>query len=313
MRHLCVAAAVLLCGATPAHFKLDALAEHCGGVCAYEREGTAATLRTEPWQVRCRLDSARYQLNDVVVYGQHPVTGVANHLCISSYDWNRVLVPLLSPPEVGKIGRICIDPGHGGHDSGAHRDGLVEKTLALDIALRLRALLERRGLEVVLTRSDDRFIPLDQRPAMGNGAGCDLFLSIHLNAADSPRAEGIETYVLPPAGMPPTAQLGKPPRAWGGNQPNAAHNERNLWFGYCLQRRLHQLPHCQDRGVRRSNFRVLAASRCPAALVECAFLSNAGEAGRLRTDAYRDALARALCEGILDYASGGGGHGEFSL
>ncbi len=97
-----------------------------------------------------------------------------------------------------KIGKIVIDPGHGGHDTGTVGPrGLREKDLVLDVALRLRALIGRRtGAEVVMTRSEDTFIPLEERTAIANQKGADLFISIHANASRDPGARGIETYYL---------------------------------------------------------------------------------------------------------------------
>jgi N-acetylmuramoyl-L-alanine amidase len=282
---------------------LEELAKKCQGKVFYEKEGTVGQVQGNQLQLQCRRNSACFFLNGVAVYGQYPVSGEYNRLKIHSYDWNRVLVPLLTPAEGGKISRICIDAGHGGNDSGAHSNGLVEKDLALDIALKLKNLLEKRGLEVVLTRGDDRFVPIDQRPRVATAQGCDLFLSIHLNAASSQEAEGIETYILPPAGMAATSRLGKVSAKDGEFSPNQRCNEQNLHLGYCLQRRLVALESIQDRGIRRGRFKVLRDNCCPAALVECGFITNPSEAKRLERPSHRDAIARALYEGICDYGN----------
>jgi N-acetylmuramoyl-L-alanine amidase len=279
---------------------LAELARRCGGTVSYANGGRVGTVQARDCCLAFRHNSACHRLNGVSVYGQYATGGEPGALAVDSADWNQVLAPLLTPTAVGPLRCVCVDAGHGGRDSGTVQGPLLEKNLTLDIALRLQKLLEERHIATVLTRNGDTFIPLERRPEIA--AHCDLLVSIHCNAAETPTAEGIETYVLPAQGSAPTARLSRPGAQDQRAFPNNRCDERNLWLGYCLQRQLVAIAGTRDRGVRRGRFLVLKASHCPAALVECGFLTNEGEGRRLGTEEHRDAIARALCQGICHYA-----------
>jgi N-acetylmuramoyl-L-alanine amidase len=198
---------------------------------------------------------------------------------------------------------VVLDPGHGGRDSGARSlAGRREKDFTLDLAGRVRLRLVHAGIEVRLTRANDRALPLSERCRRAANWDADLFVSIHANQAANRGAHGIETYVLPAPGYPSTSNAEPGERAaaaYAGNRYNAA----NTVLGYNLQRRLLKETHAADRGLKRARFVVLREAPCPAALVECGFLSHAGEANRLASDAYRERLAEGLSNGITDYIS----------
>jgi N-acetylmuramoyl-L-alanine amidase len=278
---------------------LSEIASRCGGTLTYEQDGRVGIVRSKDCSLVFRHNSACHRLNGVSVYGQCPTGGGPGALTVDGADWARVLAPLLTPPAVAPLRRVCIDAGHGGHDSGTVQGQLVEKNLTLDIALRLQRLLRERNIGSILTRSGDSFVALERRPEIGSS--CDLFISIHCNAADAPMASGVETYVLPQKGMASTARMDKPGAQDQHSCPNNRCDEHNLWLGYCLQRQLIGITGVKDRGVRRGRFLVLKAAHCPAALVECGFLTNGEEGRRLGTEEYREAIARALCQGICHY------------
>jgi N-acetylmuramoyl-L-alanine amidase len=241
----------------------------------------------------------------VNIYGQHPVSGGPDQLKISGLDWRRVIAPLLSPPVIPPLRCVCIDPGHGGSDPGSQmqRHGLVEKQLTLDVARRLRTLLEAKNIRVVLTREEDNFIALANRPSIANRSGCDLLLSIHFNAADGSGAEGVETYILPSQGTASTARLQNLSAKDREFFPNNRHDGKNLHLGYCLQRELGTLQLSKDRGLRRGRFLILENANCAAALVECGFLTGASEGQRIGNPQHRQAIAQALCRGICVYGN----------
>ncbi|MDR3117398.1 MAG: N-acetylmuramoyl-L-alanine amidase [Puniceicoccales bacterium] len=278
---------------------LAEVARRCGGSLSYGQEGRVGTVQAENCCLTFRHNSACHRLNGVSVYGQHPTRGDPGALVLDSADWNRVLAPLLTPAGAWPLGRVCIDAGHGGRDSGTVQGTLQEKNLTLDIALRLQRLLEEKHIATVLTRGGDTFVPLERRPEIAGG--CDLLVSIHCNAAETASAEGIETYVLPAAGTSPTARLDRPGAQDQRTFPNNRCDEQNLWLGYCLQRQLVAIGGTRDRGVRRGRFLVLRACHCPAALVECGFLTHGEEGRRLGTEEHREAIARAICRGICHY------------
>lgn len=217
-----------------------------------------------------------------------------------------------------KVSRIVIDPGHGGHDPGAHSHGLRESEVVLDIAHRLeRRLLTQPGIEVVLTRRDDTYIPLRERTALANRVQADLFLSIHANAAHNGRARGVETYFLNFAPDPGAERIAARENAGGGGAmnnlgdlletiaSNSKANESREFAGVIQDAMVAALRHADpdipDLGVKQAPFIVLIGARMPSVLAEVSFLTNGREARLLSTDDYRDRIADALFEGILRY------------
>jgi len=213
---------------------------------------------------------------------------------------------------------IVIDAGHGGHDPGTiGRSGLQEKDLVLDVAIRLERLVRKElGADVVMTRSTDVFIPLEERTAIANAKGADLFLSIHANASRNPRARGIETYFLNFARSSHAEAVAARENAISeatlkdlqGLVKAITLNtkiDESRDFASSVQeamvagvRRLHTVP---DRGVHTAPFYVLIGANMPAVLAEIAFVSNPEDERRLRTPDYRDTLAHSLLRGVKSY------------
>ena len=191
--------------------------------------------------------------------------------------------------------RIVLDAGHGGMDPGAvGRGGKREKEVVLDIANRLRRLLASDGFRVVMTRSDDRHMPLSERNDLGKN-GADLFISLHVNAARASSASGIETWIAP-AGL-----LGF--RWLSGNYSRQIHAQ-NRAFAEALQRGMTAQTGAKNRGVKEGSFAVLSGLQIPAALVEMGFLTNPAEAARLAQPAYRQRLAEGIANGVRAYLEG---------
>jgi N-acetylmuramoyl-L-alanine amidase len=216
------------------------------------------------------------------------------------------------------VSRIVIDPGHGGRDPGARGSGMSEATLVLDIALRLKALLASQpSTNVLLTRENDRFIPLEERTAIANRHRADLFLSIHANASTNRMARGIETYFLNFATNPDAEALAARENASSGRtmarlqdlvQTIALNNklDESREFAEMVQGALDQKlrpvnPQLRDLGVKQAPFVVLIRADMPSVLAEVSFLSNRGEALLLKQDDYRQRIAQALFEAVLRY------------
>jgi len=196
----------------------------------------------------------------------------------------------VAPPEVG-LRCVFLDPGHGGRDPGAiGPTGLEEKFVTLDIARRLRRLLEDVGVRVVMSRGEDRFVPLEERARLANRSGAEVFVSIHVNAAPSRRSVGVETYYLGYAGPP-----GSPAR-------RAGTLERSLRLARCIQQALASALTVPDRGVKEKNLNVLRNCRLPAVLVEVGFLSNPSSERLLYRPSYRQRLAVLIARGIAAYS-----------
>jgi N-acetylmuramoyl-L-alanine amidase len=221
-----------------------------------------------------------------------------------------------------KIGRIVIDPGHGGHDTGTiGPHGLEEKDLVLDVSLRLGKLLETRlGAEVVYTRRDDTFIPLENRTAVANQEAADLFVSVHANSSHDPDARGVETYYLNFTSSPDALEVAARENAVSDKSIHELQDlvkkialkekiEESREFAADVQQSLHnglaaKSPGIRDRGVKQAPFIVLIGANMPSILAEISFVSNPGDERRLQTAEYRQRIAESLYRGIAKYVSG---------
>ena len=221
-----------------------------------------------------------------------------------------------------KINRIVIDAGHGGHDSGTLGvDGIQEKDVVLDVALRLGRLLhERLGAEITYTRSDDTFIPLETRTAIANKAQADLFLSIHANSSSDETARGVETYYLNFTSDPSALDVAARENAVGGQSIHqlsdlvkkitlkdkiaesrefAADVESSLYGGLAKGN-----AGLKNRGVKKAPFVVLIGANMPSILAEISFVTNARDAEQLREPTYRERVAESLYAGVAKYEGG---------
>jgi N-acetylmuramoyl-L-alanine amidase len=217
-----------------------------------------------------------------------------------------------------RVSRVVIDPGHGGHDPGAKTKGLTEADLVLDVALRLEKLLSKQdGFEVVLTRRLDTFVPLEERTAIANRQGADLFLSIHANASTNTSARGVETYFLNLTANPEAERVAARENAASSRSMNqlpdivkaiALNNkiEESRDFASMIQTALaSQLQKTDSQvrnlGVKQAPFMVLLGATMPSVLAEISFITNRQEAAMLKTDKYRQRIAEALYAGVLRY------------
>lgn len=215
------------------------------------------------------------------------------------------------------VSRIVIDPGHGGHDPGTLAHGSSEAKLVLDVALRLEKLLEREGLEVVLTRRTDVFIPLEERTAIANRERADLFLSIHANASRDPKARGIETYYLSFASNPDAETVAARENA---TSSGGMHNLPSIVRAIALNNKLDEsrdlagmvqralsahlskgADGSRSRGIKKAPFVVLIGAAMPSVLAEIGFITNRTEAGHIKTAPYRQRIAEALRDAVVQY------------
>ena len=244
-------------------------------------------------------------LNRLPIYLGFPTMESSGRLYLAQADYRHVLQSVLTPQAFSNrpgLRRVIIDAGHGGKDQGAKNEayGLFEKNLTLDVARRLKAMLERSGLEVIMTRDSDVYIPLDRRPQIANRENGDLFISIHFNAAASTTAEGFETFAL----TPQYQASSKYPKPGRGDNTRYEGNDQDPWnalLGYHVQRALVQRVGGPDRGLKRARFLVLKHLHCPGVLVELGFVSNPATAQKLRTAVFRQSLAESLYDGIAQY------------
>jgi N-acetylmuramoyl-L-alanine amidase len=219
-----------------------------------------------------------------------------------------------------KIGRIVVDAGHGGHDTGTiGPTGLMEKDICLDVALRLGKIIHQRlpGAEVVYTRSDDTFIPLEERTRVANESKADLFISIHANSSHDHAARGIETYYLNLKGSPDAMEVAARENATAQESVHdledivkkIARSEKideSREFAADIQeslaKRIQKLNRTvKDRGVRKAPFLVLVGADMPSILTEISFLSNPADEQLLKKPEHRQRVAEGLYQGVANY------------
>ena len=230
--------------------------------------------------------------------------------------------PGSGPKGAGRsVERVAIDAGHGGNDPGAHGpSGLKEKEVTLAVAHKLAPILARQGIQVTLTRDDDRYVTLEERTARANAFGADLFVSIHCNAAENKTKRGVETYVLDTT----TSDMAGRVAARENATSQAASNEvaqllasmrladqatRSTRFAELLQRAGmaslgSQYKDVQDGGVHRAAFYVLVGARMPAVLFKTSYISNPIEEQRLGSADYQQRLADGIANAVKAYREG---------
>jgi N-acetylmuramoyl-L-alanine amidase len=240
------------------------------------------------------------------------------HAARALRDGDRTLVRALGL----KIGKVVVDAGHGGHDTGTiGPNGLLEKDLVLDVALRLGRLLEKgMGADVVFTRDDDTFVPLETRTAVANKAEADLFISVHANSSRDPAARGLETYYLNFTSSADALEVAARENAVS---EKSIHELQDLVKKIALKDKIDESKELasdvqrslvtglgakdhglKDRGVKKAPFIVLIGANMPSILAEISFVSNPTDERRLQTPEYRQKIAESLYRGVQRYVSG---------
>ena len=313
---LVLMALVLACFPTPAHpaningkyyVPLAGWADANGLKTFWLRRGEqiAATNRTS--RLVFDKDSNTAEINGVHVALSFPVAVDKGTPLIAQFDLDNTIRPLLFPSRYlspGKITTICLDPGHGGRDTGNRVGGLFshdEKTYTLLLALELRNQLKQAGFNVILTRTRDNYVELPERPALANRFGADLFVSLHFNATQTGKNEvaGPETYCITPVGAASSNAQGE-----GANHGATTANrveKKSLLFAYQIQKSLVRSLGTNDRSVRRARFAVLRDAQMPAILIESGYMTHPAEGRRIYDAAWRRQLAAAIVRGILNY------------
>jgi N-acetylmuramoyl-L-alanine amidase len=285
---------------------------------AFARRFDLAMEWMEP-QKKVRLHNARTSIEltidsrDVRVDGVRVFLGELamlrnGSLHLTRADLEALLAPILAPhtsPRSQALKTIVLDPGHGGNDQGNRNPRLqiAEKDFTLDVALRLAPLLRRQGFNVVLTRSDDRRVELEERTAIAAAARADLFVSIHFNAFTQERVAGTETYVMPPRYQRSTPQVETDQALIATDFPSNKYDHWNAVLGYQVHRQLTNALQLTDRGLKRFRYRVLCLAPCPAVLVEAGFLSNDAEGRKISAPEYRQQIAGAIASGVSAYGA----------
>lgn len=295
------------------YVSLADVATKLGFKTAWVRAREELALKGAGTELTFELDKREMRWNGHRVFLGEPIVTNKRMLWMAEVDIRSTLLPLLQPataaPPTG-LRLIVLDAGHGGTDPGTQNEKmkLNEKTFTLDVAQRLKPLLEARGYKVLLTRDKDtRFhnspaVDLPMRADFANKAMADLFLSIHFNALGNADVHGIETYAFTPAGLRSSGEDDRSPDDEKA-QPANRHDHWSVVAAGAIHLGLRSQVEGFDRGLKRARWAVLRQLNCPGVLIECGFLTNEAEARRINTPAHRQKIAEGIAAGVDAYAA----------
>ncbi len=311
------------------YYPLSSVCRHFNIDWNYDYIGRQITLKKSDTEVKLLIDSPMILVNGSPLDIGQPVI-MYNNLAVIPLKFKEAVIDKFYCPVPGgeasshifacAIRRVVVDAGHGGHDPGAiGRTGLREKDVNLDIARRLTNLLRAQGIDAVMTRSVDKFITLEQRAEIANRASADFFISVHSNSARSSRLSGFEVYYVTEKVNDSARALSAAKDADLGIAPDCFYQsslnlKATLWDMLYSRCRADSIVLAQNiceaasrnvgvkvLGVKGAPFYVLKGARIPAVLVEVGFVSNVSEEKYLRNGFYRQQIAEAICEGVLNY------------
>ena len=270
------------------------------------RGDRGVTLRSETRRMDFDKNSREARLDGVKHWLSFPVLYFAGQFYVSRMDLAKTIDPVMRPeriPGLKPVHTVVLDPGHGGHDRGAVNRWGSEKNYNLDVSRRIRPLLQEAGLRVIITRSRDQFIPLEQRPAMANKFGDGtIFVSVHFNAAGTRNslATGFEVFTLTPRGAPNSHDSYLTRRSFSLERGHKNDHASHMLATAIQHAKLGRLP-MFDRGVKRARFAVLRGAGVPAVLIEGGFMTHPRDARLMHTVDWRERLAESVASGILEF------------
>jgi N-acetylmuramoyl-L-alanine amidase len=268
-----------------------------------------------PSGAKIQSETANHPLEFVSGSREAMINGARSWLCfpvieqdgkslVSRTDLAKTIEPLVRPhrvADVGKVQTVVLDPGHGGHDKGQVSRYGAEKDFALDVARKLRPILQAKGFRVIMTREGDYFVPLEVRAKIANSARNSIFVSIHFNATnDDPNATGFEIFSFTPRGAPSTSDGNVTSRSFN-MQPGSSVDAQSMALSACIYHSVLGQLREYDRGIKRARFAVLRLTTVPAVLIECGFLTERGESKLISNKDWRAKLAGAIGGGIENY------------
>jgi len=250
------------------------------------------------------VNSHYVEINGVQVALSFPIADQNGVALVAQFDLDAAIRPLLFPSRYVRsaaIRTVCLDPGHGGRDTGNRVGWHYEKIYTLALAAELRDQLRRAGFDVIMTRKKDTYVELPDRPALANRLGADLFVSLHFNATPTGKddVEGPQTYCITPVGAASTDAQGE--GSDHGPTPANRKEDESLLLAYQIQKSLVGNLNANDRGIRRARFAVLRDARMPAILIEGGYMTHPYESKKIYSAAYRRQMAAAIVKGILAY------------
>lgn len=267
--------------------------------------GDIRLLRPGAVHFHLQLGNQQCFLNGIKFVLTHPICEVDGAAAISRVDLEKLIDPILRPQQIANakaIRTVILDPGHGGHDSGAQSARGCEKNYTLHVAQLAQKLLTQAGYRVILTRSDDSFISLQRRVEIANEVkDSALFISVHFNCGNSD-ASGIETFTLSPQGV---AHYGRSVKSsdflnYAGNTHDCANVALATAIHGSVLGQLNQLKTI-DRGIKRARYNVLSGVTHPAVLLEGGFLSHPTESLAIHETSYQQSLAQGILQAVNRY------------
>jgi N-acetylmuramoyl-L-alanine amidase len=272
--------------------------------CVWLKRGDEMVATNRTTRLVFDVDSHYVEINGVQVALSFPIANQKGVALVAQFDLDAAIHPLLFPSryiQPATIRTICLDPGHGGRDTGNRVGWHYEKVYTLALAAELRDQLRKAGFNVLLTRTKDTYVELPDRPALANQRGADLLVSLHFNATPTGKdmVEGPQTYCITPVGASSTDTQGEGSNH--GPTPANRDEDESLLLAYQIQKALVGNLDADDRGVRRARFAVLRDARMPAILIEGGYMTNPYESRKIYSSAYRRQMAQAIVKGILAY------------
>jgi len=268
------------------------------------RSGNSLVLDNQKVEMKLKIGGQECLMNGVKFVFTHKVTAIGEKAYVSRMDLAKLIDPVLRPNFIktaGDFRTVILDAGHGGKDPGAVNSIATEAFYNLKVAGRTKTLLEAKGFKVVMTRSSDRFLSLQERVNLANAVRENaVFLSIHFNSGGR-EARGIETFTLSPPGVSHYGRglIAADAQARTGNQHDSANIALATSVHGSLLRRLQK--HTFDRGIKRARFSVLSGVRHPAILMEGGFMTHPNEARLIHNEAYQNALANGIVDAVVKY------------
>jgi N-acetylmuramoyl-L-alanine amidase len=274
-----------------------------------EPRGNRVSLISETKRLDFVKGSREARIDGVKHWLSFPVLYFGGQFFLSRMDLAKTIDPVMRPhriPGLREVRTVVLDPGHGGHDRGAVNRYGSEKNFNFDLSKRIARHLREKGVKVVFTRENDRFIPLEARPALATklekANPGTIFVSIHFNAAAERRsaATGFEIFTLTPRGAPNSHDSFMTRRNFADEPGHRADHASHALATSIHHAMLGRVP-MFDRGVKRARFAVLRRATVPAVLVEGGFMSNPRDAKLMADVAWRDRLAESVAKGIMEF------------
>lgn len=265
-------------------------------------DGQRLMLSDSQVRIETLTNSRELYVNGVKEWLAFPILNKDGQLLVSRFDLAKTIEPCLRPAMIGNLTSfhtVVLDAGHGGQDGGGNTTTGQEKEYTLDVVRDLKRALEAKGLNVVLTRADDVYLPLEQRADFANTIPDAVFVSVHFNSGES-SANGLEVYAMTPQGVTSTSDSRSTLEQFKP-MPGNDFDNASLALANSVHHAVLGRLGVADRGVRRARFAVLRLTHSPAILVEGGFMTSGLDSHDITDTTWRQRLADAIGDGVMSY------------